>query len=192
MKMDVWLHRIWGGQENAPDFETMDQAQHIIGLILRYMNGIIWTLQEEPECFDPVLPVRQFIGDPKKYLDAEGWASGFMEGLNLCRADWQALFDDPAAREALQPIYLLGAPEVSAEEDALTRTPAQREKLALQIPESVHAIYRYWLPFREAVYEREVAKTYQREHPKVGRNDPCPCGSGKKFKKCCGVASTLH
>ena len=22
--------------------------------------------------------------------------------------------------------------------------------------------------------------------PKVGRNDPCPCGSGKKFKKCCG------
>ena len=28
---------------------------------------------------------------------------------------------------------------------------------------------------------------FQRETPKVGRNDPCPCGSGKKFKKCCGV-----
>ena len=27
---------------------------------------------------------------------------------------------------------------------------------------------------------------FQRETPKVGRNDPCPCGSGKKFKKCCG------
>jgi len=26
----------------------------------------------------------------------------------------------------------------------------------------------------------------KRESPKVGRNDPCPCGSGKKFKKCCG------
>lgn len=26
----------------------------------------------------------------------------------------------------------------------------------------------------------------QRTHPKVGRNDPCPCGSGKKYKKCCG------
>jgi len=25
-----------------------------------------------------------------------------------------------------------------------------------------------------------------REAPKVGRNDPCPCGSGKKYKKCCG------
>ena len=29
---------------------------------------------------------------------------------------------------------------------------------------------------------------YRREEPKVGRNDPCPCGSGKKFKKCCAVA----
>jgi preprotein translocase subunit SecA len=27
----------------------------------------------------------------------------------------------------------------------------------------------------------------KREAPKVGRNDPCPCGSGKKYKKCCGV-----
>ncbi len=27
---------------------------------------------------------------------------------------------------------------------------------------------------------------YVRDNPKVGRNDPCPCGSGKKFKKCCG------
>jgi preprotein translocase subunit SecA len=30
------------------------------------------------------------------------------------------------------------------------------------------------------------AKTAQHTGPKVGRNDPCPCGSGKKYKKCCG------
>ncbi|MFV0350213.1 MAG: YchJ family protein [Halodesulfovibrio sp.] len=29
-------------------------------------------------------------------------------------------------------------------------------------------------------------ETVRRETPKVGRNEPCPCGSGKKFKKCCG------
>ena len=32
----------------------------------------------------------------------------------------------------------------------------------------------------------EPVVTYRREEAKVGRNDPCPCGSGKKFKKCCG------
>jgi uncharacterized protein YecA (UPF0149 family) len=30
-----------------------------------------------------------------------------------------------------------------------------------------------------------VGETFGRDAPKVGRNDPCPCGSGKKFKKCC-------
>ena len=32
-------------------------------------------------------------------------------------------------------------------------------------------------------------QTVRREAPKVGRNDPCPCGSGKKYKKCCGAAA---
>ena len=31
-----------------------------------------------------------------------------------------------------------------------------------------------------------VPKTIKRDHDKIGRNDPCPCGSGKKYKKCCG------
>ncbi|MDP2928809.1 MAG: preprotein translocase subunit SecA [Candidatus Omnitrophota bacterium] len=34
--------------------------------------------------------------------------------------------------------------------------------------------------------EQGRVETYKREEPKVGRNDPCPCGSGKKYKKCCG------
>ncbi len=33
-----------------------------------------------------------------------------------------------------------------------------------------------------------IGEPYVRETPKIGRNDPCPCGSGKKFKKCCGTA----
>jgi hypothetical protein len=34
--------------------------------------------------------------------------------------------------------------------------------------------------------DTEEITTFRRESPKVGRNDPCPCGSGKKYKKCCG------
>ena len=33
---------------------------------------------------------------------------------------------------------------------------------------------------------RDIQITFHRETPKVGRNEPCPCGSGKKFKNCCG------
>lgn len=35
-------------------------------------------------------------------------------------------------------------------------------------------------------HHHHVLKPITREAPKIGRNDPCSCGSGKKFKKCCG------
>ena len=36
--------------------------------------------------------------------------------------------------------------------------------------------------------EARRPQAYRRVEPKIGRNDPCPCGSGKKYKKCCGAA----
>ena len=35
--------------------------------------------------------------------------------------------------------------------------------------------------------EAGMVKTVRRDQPKIGRNEPCPCGSGKKYKKCCGA-----
>ncbi len=58
------------------------------------------------------------------------------------------------------------------------------------------ADYLYGLPQWETILGeekmKEIAKKYKqsrtvrREQPKIGRNDPCPCGSGKKYKHCCG------
>ena len=35
--------------------------------------------------------------------------------------------------------------------------------------------------------EQKKSTTIVHDGPKIGRNDPCPCGSGKKYKKCCGA-----
>ncbi len=37
-------------------------------------------------------------------------------------------------------------------------------------------------------HQHHVMEPYMRRGPKIGRNDPCPCGSGKKYKKCCLAA----
>lgn len=43
------------------------------------------------------------------------------------------------------------------------------------------------MPEQTQIPQREKKQEpYRREHPKIGRNDPCPCGSGKKYKNCCG------
>ena len=39
----------------------------------------------------------------------------------------------------------------------------------------------------EGTPEQHHVETVVHEGPKIGRNDPCPCGSGKKYKKCCGA-----
>jgi len=128
----------------------------------------------------------------REYIDGEAWAFGFMQGLALVRADWQALFDSEQGQAWLSPLHLMGSEDLTPEELALIDTPEQREALTKQIPASIAAIYRFWLPHRQAVHEQKLASAMQRTEPKVGRNDPCPCGSGKKFKKCCGAADTLH
>ena len=40
---------------------------------------------------------------------------------------------------------------------------------------------------KELYREQRRSTTFVRDEVKVGRNDPCPCGSGKKYKKCCGI-----
>ncbi len=193
LKPSEWLPRVWGPTaRDEPAFETLAQAERITGLIMRHLNGIIWSLHHDPDAFEPVFDTAAYPDDPHEYSDGEMWAYGYMTGIDLQRKNWNTFFGEPNSAVVLRPIYLLGAEEVTPEEEALTETPAQREELSNQIPASVAWIYRFWQPYRRAVAERTIATSFQRDHPKVGRNDPCPCGSGKKFKKCCGVSTVLH
>ena len=66
------------------------------------------------------------------------------------------------------------------------------KKLIVGAAAGVTGIYRHFETQRSL--EKELygnATTFRRSMPKVGRNDPCPCGSGRKFKQCCGNP-TLH
>ena len=56
-----------------------------------------------------------------------------------------------------------------------------REERVDELPWLVEGVLYRWLERKFSV------KTVVRDSEKIGRNDPCPCGSGKKFKKCCGA-----
>jgi Predicted metal-binding protein related to the C-terminal domain of SecA len=81
------------------------------------------------------------------------------------------------------------------EEDTQVSRAFDKEKLYKNMVDA-RADWLYDLPqwddiFDEATkkrlyLEQKAAGTVRREGKKIGRNDPCPCGSGKKYKKCCG------
>ncbi len=183
-----WLPKVWGEDSlMMPPMDNIDQLNHILGLIMRHYNSIIHGFEHQPPFVAPHWDTHKT--DIAEFEDAKGWAYGFTLGVQLNTAAWKPLLDSPQGQQWYRPIGLLGEDEFSGDQDELTRTPEQREQLALQIEDGLVNIHAFWLPLREAIYERE---TSQRLRSKIGRNEPCPCGSGKKFKKCCGSAAELH
>ena len=85
--------------------------------------------------------------------------------------DWAREQPDP------KPSWLAGWDELDAHPELERRHGEYAESLA----EAVLAIRDWWLPLRKE------KSTLRREDPKTGRNDLCPCGSGRKYKKCCGI-----
>ncbi len=192
LKPNEWLPRVWGpSAEDAPTFESDAQAERIIGLITRHLNAIVWNLQQEPDYFEPVFDLNVYLDDEREYVDGEMWAHGYMTGISMQQDSWKALFESKHGIEVLQPIRLLGSADVSPEEEELIKTPAQREELSKPIPASVAWIYKFWAPQRRAAAERTSGKTSAHEAPTISRNAPCTCGSGRKFKKCCGASTTV-
>jgi uncharacterized protein len=64
-----------------------------------------------------------------------------------------------------------------------------REKLLAGLSASVMEIYRRLAPAREMNASARAASAGSVPYSKIGRNEPCPCGSGKKYKRCCGRAT---
>jgi uncharacterized protein len=184
--MTEWLPLVWGlPEQGEPKFKTPKEMQRITNLIARFMNEIQITFEVAPQEFEPLFCVMEENG--KELIDGETWAWGFWEGMQLRAEAWEAAWESPTIAPLLEPIYLLGAEEIEEEETKLVDTPEKCHQLALKLEASIGEIRRFWAPLRKS-----GVSTVKRDAPKVGRNDPCPCGSGKKYKVCCGAEPTIH
>jgi uncharacterized protein len=132
--------------------------------------------------------------DEEGTAHANDWARGFMRGVRLHHESWRELLDDEEHGGPLIPIMVLAHehdpdPEMRPYKDNID--VELREKLILGIAGAVTAIYRYFAPQRQMMAAGLGAErtAYRQAEGKIGRNDPCPCGSGKKYKHCCGQAA---
>jgi uncharacterized protein len=179
-----WYARIWGQVEEL-DFDSLEHAQQILGLITRFYNQIVLTFMEKAENFLPAL--YEYVEDGKARISAEEWCTGFGLGVHLRAEAWMPLFEDERYWALLSPMIALSMKDVW-DEATHGRNPVEvREQLIAILPEAVRAIHAYWSHDREERAPGLVADNFHLGgSSKTGRNAPCPCGSGKKFKKCCG------
>ncbi|OXJ22571.1 YecA family protein [Burkholderia sp. HI2714] len=184
-----YLPQIWGDDFS---FESDGQAAEIIELLMRHWNTISTELQQtlhEPNVYLPVLLEREDGVAP-----ANDWAHGFMRGVQMRSASWGELIHDEDRGGPMIPIMMLHHEHNSDPQLRPPPIPAEkREELLQMMIGGLTHIYRYFEPHRRALASIPGRVPMRREEPKIGRNEPCPCGSGRKYKHCCMVTSpTVH
>jgi len=169
-----WLPAVWG--EFEPAWEDEEEFKEILSLMMRHMNAIAGIFMENPQEFEPIYLGREVEGDSCTIVDE--WCEGYWRGVKLTQEHW-----DKGGQEMtvlLTPILAFTG-ETSWRGHEFERHEV--ETIQQAIAPNVREIHAYWLARRAE--QDSVAKTVRRSEPRVGRNDPCPCGSGKKYKKCC-------
>ena len=180
----IWLPQALG--RIRPD--SMEEAQTPMELLKRFYNEIAENLCAQR-------PLKLLLKPQKgngEAFDYQPWCEGYIAGWSLSQEEWLRPGNE-ALKKLTFPILLLsGAFREAAEREGVEYVP-DASQLALQqecmdmLPQAVADIYGFWVERRSA-----PATPLRRQTSKVGRNELCPCGSGKKFKQCCGANRTLH
>ena len=176
----VYFPFVWG---NLHEFNGVSEAERYTTLVLRYFNSIDKMLSDK-DTFDPIL-----IGsDGSDFSVGNRWAIGFMTGMTIGGHNWKKLLYDENESGLLAPVMAL-AYEHDENEKIRTKTidDTQRQLLLASVAVYTPRIYKYFEHDRNmSAINTSTALPYKNNNRHIGRNDPCPCGSHRKYKQCCG------
>ena len=172
-----WMTVVWGmDAAGIPPFDDPLDVQWFANAVAARRDEIARDLARGK--LQPILDVDERDGE----VLWEYWIDGFAEAISLRPEAWNALDDDPDASAPWSRLATLI--DVAHEESDLDSVGinALQDRAATELTESVQLLYAASVRVAGGtpVAAAGTAMT------KVGRNDPCPCGSGKKHKRCCG------
>jgi len=167
---------------NNAEFESLEEAQKIMGIIMQIYNNIAHQFQDQT--FQVFHSTEKDKNNKDTSSEKTRWAKGYMLGVAFDRGAWMVSKDVPIL---LLPISSLRMDDEHIRklipQNATELTPEKiRQYGEDKLSKAANAIYQYWLKRRNPVVD---AHRMQQPKVKIGRNDACLCGSGKKFKKCC-------
>jgi uncharacterized protein len=164
-----------------PHDESAARLARVRELVLRYCHQCAGAVATE----DFALLLYRRDGGGR---DLETWCAGYLEGVDAASPSWREAGDPDEVDELLFPFVVL-AGELPEEEKRTFRSAEWRNLVRScedTIDDAIVRVREYWKALRNP------PQTVRRGSPKTGRNAPCPCGSGKKFKQCCGAPESLH
>ena len=167
-----WLPEILG-EESLFDAKERTEIERLVMAMAADMR---MKLNEK------ILPDLWFYEDEAGNPDFYTWCNAYLYALDIVPTDWFEAVDQEEFEDLFYPIMALGGIYDDEENGEVILHLNEKELTQLEsdLPHVLLDIYWYW----QAIINK--LQTVRREGEKVGRNDPCPCGSGKKYKACCG------
>lgn len=202
---EEWLPMVLGDSPRARAALAGEGEDALLLRLVERHRVAVATMLYDGEGFAPVLAYDE---DGRAWGNA--WAIGFARGMSLRPDAWAPLDDDDEFADALDPVMRLVADaqqdgdedDEDDDGDRDDRRPDgdrdgfdedwepiaddEREGVIHEMLDGVQDVYDF---FRDAREKALAPPTLRREGAKVGRNDPCPCGSGRKYKQCHGAGA---
>lgn len=181
----VYMPVIFGENPEKQPWGTEEEFHELIDLMSIYHAQKVNRMAAEN--LEPELVLRP---NADGVITANDWAAGFMQYVSLDSSSWLPLLSDLDHRGKLVSIMALAHendpnPAMRTFEEPVT--PELREQMITSLREALPTIYAF-MKQHGGDPTKVNERNYRRPAPKVGRNDLCPCGSGKKAKKCgCGL-----
>jgi len=164
------------GEDDGAGLDSADHKAAAVDLLKRHHDAI----ERELAAGNTHSPwLIGFTGDMHGAL----WARGYVHGIALRKDEWEPMARSRhLAATLVAPVFVLLPGSEQVGKAALSWE--QRQQLINKLPDIALATKLFWLNEWHPLHDAPPQRT-----AKVGRNDPCPCGSGKKYKRCCGAAA---
>ena len=171
-----WLQSIWGSDDSdTPPFDDPADVQWFVDAVMaRYAEIVRDLTRNKPQ---PIFATDDRNGD----VLWEAWIDGFAEAVALRPESWTALANgtDTDVADAVAQIMAL----IAIVTNETTLDSIEVNAIDAQAPAQIVAAV---LHLHARNTSASPAAPVVTSSTKIGRNDPCPCGSGKKSKRCCG------
>lgn len=177
-----WMPHVWGetGEASFPDQKT---AEATIGAVMSHYNSIAGAMTRSPW----VEPTYEIAPNSDEVL-WEPWVDGFTRAMQLRPQSWERLLDQADEETQASMIFMMALQEIYTGQSKFTDD--EIDQIDLEAPDLIpNCVATILDKSRPELSHREQENPTGRPFKagaRPGRNDPCSCGSGRKYKQCCG------
>jgi len=186
---EQWRPLVWG--DKPPRWENAAEAADVDALLAAHQRMVEARVRFEGEDIpDQIAPLLWLPEDPSEHEDDDldvghDWALGFFSGVGLREDAWDAWLDEHEwIDDIFDRIARLATGEAASDDPSIEPEPIDyKERLGIivELPAMLADLHHHRI-------DALTPRTPIRRDAKPDRNAPCPCGSGKKYKKCCGAS----